>query len=114
MSERIQRLPSRSACIALALVLGAINLIAFTQPRPPITPLSPDAAPVHLLDINTADGGALQLLPGIGPKRAQAIIDERVANGPFDSTKDLQRVHGIGPRTAERIAPYIRFSLQTD
>lgn len=38
----------------------------------------------------------LQTLPGIGEKRAQAIVDDREANGPFRIPEDLTRVSGIG------------------
>lgn len=49
--------------------------------------------PIH---INTADSAALQALPGIGEKRAEAILEYREANGPFSSVDDLTQVSGIG------------------
>lgn len=55
------------------------------------------AASSSLVDINTADAAALDALPGIGPATAQAIIDERVNNGPFKAIEDIQNVKGIGP-----------------
>lgn len=58
---------------------------------------------------NTATPAELQLLPGIGPARARAIVEERQQRGPFDSVEDLARVHGIGPVTVERLRPYVRF-----
>ena len=48
------------------------------------------------ININTADLEELQTLPGIGEKRAQAIVDDREANGPFRIPEDLTRVSGIG------------------
>ena len=35
------------------------------------------------VNINAADAAALQTLPGIGPSKAQAIVADRTANGPF-------------------------------
>ena len=49
------------------------------------------------VDINSATLSDLDALPGVGPSTAQAIIDYRVANGPFASVDDLLNVRGIGP-----------------
>ncbi|WP_214630037.1 ComEA family DNA-binding protein [Paenibacillus agaridevorans] len=50
------------------------------------------------LDINRADAGQLDGLKGIGPSKAQAIVDDREQNGPFRSVDDLLRVKGIGEK----------------
>ena len=58
------------------------------------------AAPVNL---NTATAEELDGLPGIGEATAQAIIEDREANGPFLSPEDLMRVSGIGEKKFERL-----------
>jgi hypothetical protein len=58
------------------------------------------------IDPNRADAATLELLPGIGAARAQAILRER-ARRPFARPDDLLRVHGIGPVTLARLRPWI-------
>ena len=55
------------------------------------------------LDINAATADQLQSLPGIGEKRAAAIVEHRAANGPFDDVEDLVLVSGIGDGIIESI-----------
>ena len=55
-------------------------------------------------DRATAD--ELQKLPGVGPKMAQRIIDER-SKAPFKTIEELRRVSGIGPKTLERLRPFV-------
>ena len=59
------------------------------------------------IDINTADTRTLSTLPGIGPAKAQAIIEWREENGGFKHVRDMQNVPGIGPRTYEQIREQI-------
>lgn len=62
--------------------------------------------PGERIDINRATATELQRLPNIGPKRAQAIIEERTKR-PFQSVDELRRVHGIGPKTLESLRPHV-------
>ncbi len=63
------------------------------------------------IDPNSASAASLRRLGGIGPRRAQDIVAYASANGPvaFRCSDDLQRVRGIGPGVARRIAPYLHF-----
>jgi competence protein ComEA len=65
------------------------------------------------IDINQANGQELQQLPGIGPKLAQRILDER-AKSAFQSVEDLRRVSGIGPKILERLRPYVKVRPNSD
>ena len=58
---------------------------------------------VAQVNINTATLDELDGLKGIGPTKAQAIIDFRKKNGPFKTVDDLQNVPGIGPATLKDI-----------
>ncbi len=62
------------------------------------------------MDLNSASVEDLVLLPGIGPKKAQAIVDWRSRNGRFMSVDDLLKVKGIGPKTLESIRPFVTVS----
>jgi competence ComEA-like helix-hairpin-helix protein len=59
------------------------------------------------LDVNRDPAKDLELLPGIGPKKAGAIVESRERDGPFGSVADLARVKGIGEKTVERIRPWV-------
>ena len=54
------------------------------------------------ININTASAIELQSLKGIGKKRAEQIVKDREANGPFTSPQDLTRIKGIGPKTVAK------------
>jgi competence protein ComEA len=68
------------------------------------------------LNPNDASIGSLVRLPGIGPGRANAIVAYRDhvsgkdANRlAFESVDDLQKVKGIGPKTAQGISKWVKF-----
>lgn len=62
------------------------------------------------VDLNRAGVEELERLPGIGPTLAHRIVADRVVQGPFRSVNDLTRVRGIGPKTVEKLRPYVRVS----
>ena len=59
------------------------------------------------IDLNVAEVQDLVVIPGIGPARAKAIIDERDGR-PFHSLHDLERVQGIGARTRAKMRGWVR------
>ncbi len=48
------------------------------------------------------------MLPGVGETLAKRIVESRAAEGRFADVEELQRVRGIGPKTLERMKPYLR------
>lgn len=60
-----------------------------------------------LVNINTATVEDLDGLPGVGEATAQAIVDDREANGAFASIEDLMRVSGIGEKKFEKLRDLI-------
>ncbi|MBI5929120.1 MAG: helix-hairpin-helix domain-containing protein [Chloroflexi bacterium] len=73
-----------------------------TDGNPAPTPNAP-----RVVNINEATLDDLDALPGIGPTTAQAIIDYRTANGPFESIEELLEVEGIGEGTLNKIRDYV-------
>ena len=53
------------------------------------------------VDLNTATQAELENVDGIGPKKAQAIIDFRKKNGSFKSVDDLDKVPGFGKKSVD-------------
>lgn len=68
------------------------------------------ATPIEVtfqLDVNHADWPEWTLVPGVGETLARRIVENRKERGPFRSHDDLRRVSGIGPRTIDRMMPYL-------
>lgn len=103
----MKKLMTAGIALALAFALPAFAQTTavptpMTKPAPPATtpPAAMKAAPpatapaatakTPLIDINTASAKDLDLLPGIGPARAAAIIKSRETTGPY---KEIGRAH---------------------
>jgi competence protein ComEA len=59
------------------------------------------------ISINRAGLAELQEIPGIGEKKAQAILEYRKTHGTFASIDELTQVKGIGDKMLEKMKPYI-------
>ena len=62
------------------------------------------------ININLADAATLQTIPGIGPSKAERILEYRETTGPFQSIEDIKNVSGIGNKTFENIREYLSVS----
>ena len=62
---------------------------------------------LHSINVNTASAARLEKLPGIGPKTASAIVAYRSTHGPFTTLEQLKKVKRIGPKTLKKIEPYV-------
>jgi competence protein ComEA len=59
------------------------------------------------VDVNAATWPELAQLPQIGETLARRIVESREKGGRFADYSDLLRVNGIGPRTLERMTPFL-------
>ena len=64
------------------------------------------SAPVSMVNLNTASIDELCTLPGIGKKKAEAIIALRTKR-PLTRVTQVLQVKGIGPRTLQRLKPFL-------
>src|SRR2546423_15052372 len=71
------------------------------------------AAPSGVVNINTADVAQLSMLPRVGEKAAQRIVDYRTAHGPFQKATDLMQGKGLGSKSFERLSAYIELEGKT-
>ncbi|MBT3391985.1 MAG: RNA-binding transcriptional accessory protein [Chloroflexi bacterium] len=62
------------------------------------------------VDANTASPALLGHVSGIGPKLATRIVEYRNENGPFYSRQELQKVSGMGAKTFEQAAGFLRIN----
>ena len=100
MSTRIP--PSRRIFRSVGAAFLAVALAGAAAAEAP-TSRAPETRLVGVVNVNTATAEQLELLPGIGPARASAIIEYRKANGGFEKVSDLVGVSGIGDRALDRI-----------
>lgn len=60
------------------------------------------------VELNTASASLLSYVAGLGPTRAKKIVEHRASVGRFESRAALKKVGGIGPRTFEQCAGFLR------
>ncbi len=91
--------------VALTLIILSLSTAAFADAAP--------ASAAGVVNINTASADQLSLLPRIGEKAAQRIVEYRTQHGPFKKTSDLMQVKGVGAKTFELLTPYITVEGKT-
>ena len=132
MTKLISKLPRRLASLAAVALLvaamgGTWTRSAAAAPPPAAAATRPAAAPARpgdepdeapakksnhkqitgKLNLNTASEDQLQLLPTVGPAKAERIIAWRTKNGGFKRIADLRRVKGFGYKTFKKLEPYL-------
>lgn len=98
--------PSATAPPVAAPVGGAPPATSGT-PEPPSAGAPSGITPDGKVVLNVASADQLTQLPGVGLKRAHAIVALRTKLKRFKSPADLLRVKGIGPRGLQRMLPHL-------
>lgn len=75
-------------------------------------PVPAEGQAVGVVNLNEAPPEQLQLLPGVGPSKARAILEHRKAH-PFKKVEDLTKIKGIGRKTFTKLRPYLAVSGPT-
>lgn len=96
-------------CVLLVVILG----ISYLRQRgvfrsTPVVEHHPGKRPMQPIDLNVAEAWELQLLPGIGEKRAQKIIELREKKKRFASIDELTEVRGITDKIVDELREYVR------
>ena len=119
--EGLDRVPG----IGPGLLAAVGPHLTFSRPAaPPVAPASGQFArplpppggglsgpgsggPSSPVNLNPATLSQLDNLPGIGPARAAAILQDREARGPFASVEELSRIPGLGQAAIDRLRGHV-------
>lgn len=91
----------------IACLVAALLLTAPATPA--VAQGQPAAAPARstTVDLNTASVADLERLPGIGRRTAERIVEHRQKNGGFKKIEELMNVKGVGEKSFLRLKPLI-------
>ena len=101
----------KTQLVALAFLLCPVTLASAQSADDADATLGQAPAavsPADRVNLNTATVEQLIALPGIGPSRAQAIVELREKIGGFKKVDDLMRVKGIGRKTFRKLEPMLK------
>jgi competence protein ComEA len=71
------------------------------------------AAPSGTININSASAEQIALLPRVGIKLAERVVEYRKTNGPFKKVEDLMEVKGVGEKLFVVLRPHLSVSGET-
>ena len=93
----------------------ALGILLTTLPAAEAVTQSPSSTqsdPAFVVNLNTATSTELQRLPGIGLRTAERIIEFREKNGPFKKIEEVMNVQGIGEKRFLSLRP--RLSVESE
>ena len=98
------------SCLLLLAWAFLVQLLAVRAFAGGVLPATPSVVLTSCqIDVNRAGVLELQSLPAVGPSRAEALVLERIRNGPFEGMADLARVHGFGAQLLASLVGLVSF-----
>lgn len=100
--------------LSLAVLVGAVWWVQLASSRvhSKTSERSRVSSSKLSIGLNSAEARELSLLPGIGPKLSDRVVQHRETQGPFESIEDLLAVHGVGPKVLQSLRPWVHVSFQ--
>jgi len=90
-----------------AVALISLSLVSLACTSRIVYEVAAERAAVGTVNINTASVAELEMLPGVGRKTAEAIVEHREQHGAFRRVEHLMRVHGVSEGRFVEIRPLI-------
>ena len=89
------------AVLALSLIALSSTSTAFAAAN------TAKAAPAGKVSLNAATVDQLASVPGVGPKLAARIVEQRQKSGGFKSMEDILAVKGIGEKNFAKMQAHL-------
>jgi competence protein ComEA len=85
----------------------ALGLVALSAGSASAEAAPAKAAPAAKVSLNSATVDQLAAVPGVGPKLAARIVEQRQKSGGFKSVEDILSVKGIGEKSFAKMQPHL-------
>lgn len=97
--------------LGMSLLAVAVNAYAGqVSTKQTVTKTAAASQTAQKVQLNSATLEQLVQIPGLGQKKAQAVLDYIAQNGPIKDASQLTQVKGIGEKLAAKISPYLSFN----
>jgi len=96
------------AVVLLGCLWGAAPHFSVPQSSRMAAAIQEDCATAWRLDVNTAAPEELEMLPGIGPRRARLIVEAREKQSAFASVAELTGIRGFNAALVRRLEPLLQ------